>query len=304
MFQAPVHFGGGRLSGSDYACDAATLFSALFIEALKMGQSDSLLKAARIGELLISDVFPFIGSNHYLPKPMLSAVDRVSNKQSQDAAAESDSVQKKVFKKLKYLPAESYLSYFDGSLDPPSELGRFKLGSAALTTKVNLTRELKDDAEPYHVGGYTFAPGAGLYFILQGEYNIALVLEQLQYSGIGGERSSGYGRFGYEVVDVPADLAALLNSGGEQKILLASSAPKREELTDDLLASAKYALKRRSGFIQSTSHSANLQKKRDFYVFAAGSVFSKTFVGDVFDVNATPDAHPVYRYARAMWMGV
>jgi CRISPR-associated protein Csm4 len=56
--------------------------------------------------------------------------------------------------------------------------------------------------------------------------------------------------------------------------------------------------------VQSATHSANPQKKRDLFLFAAGSTFSRPFDGTVFDVNATPGAHPVYRYARALWMEV
>ena len=44
-FQSPVHFGGRRLSDGECTCDAATLFSALYIEALNMGCADDLLCA-------------------------------------------------------------------------------------------------------------------------------------------------------------------------------------------------------------------------------------------------------------------
>ncbi len=55
---------------------------------------------------------------------------------------------------------------------------------------------------------------------------------------------------------------------------------------------------------QQQAEIATLQKKRDLYVFSAGSVFRRGFEGDVFDVNATPGAHSVYRYARSLWMEV
>ena len=66
-FQAPVHFGDGRLSDGEYTCDAATLFSALFIEALKAGCADELLVAAKSGGFSISDAFPYIGERLYIP---------------------------------------------------------------------------------------------------------------------------------------------------------------------------------------------------------------------------------------------
>jgi CRISPR-associated protein Csm4 len=307
-FSAPVHFGDGRLSGGECSCDAATLFSALYIEALRLGLAGPLLDAVRSGELLISDTFPFVGDALYLPKPMLPAGGSVdTGAQPQDGAG--DSVLKKAFKKLKYLPSDSYGDYLTGTLDPVLELGRFELGEPATQTKVNLTREHKDDAEPYHVGSFSFNDNAGLYFIARGAFDLdgllIPLLEQLQYSGIGGERSSGYGRFCYSVstgsplTHIPSKVPSAL-----KHILLSSAAPTPSELNDDLLVGARYGLRRRGGFVQSANHSATPQKRRDFYVFAAGSVFATRFDGDVFDVNATPGAHPVYRYARAMWLEV
>lgn len=62
-------------------------------------------------------------------------------------------------------------------------------------------RETSDDAEPYHVGGFQFAPNCGVYFLVAGSYDLLPLLEQLSYSGIGGKRSSGYGRFEFSVSD-------------------------------------------------------------------------------------------------------
>ena len=87
-------------------------------------------------------------------------------------------------------------------------------------------------------------------------------------------------------------------------VLLSTATPTQDELDDDLLRGARYRVVRKGGFVQSATHSANPQKKRDLYLFTPGSTFGKRFAGDVYDVNVTPGAHPVYRYARAFWMGV
>lgn len=325
-FRGPVHLGQGRLSDSGYSCDAATLFSALFIEALRMGSSDELLEAARSGELGLSDAFPYIENKPYLPKPMLAA----GTFDAQNSARESlderlDSRQRKANKRLAYIPAAHYAGYLSGTFDAVTALEGFDLGKASLQTRVNLTREDSEDSLPYFVGGYTFSPGSGLYFISTGDYDIAPILEQLSYSGLGGKRTSGYGRFEYSIenssplglVRNRADKAARGQQGvrdarlaaekkTEQKtrILLSSALPRCDELSDDLLDGARYRLVRRGGFIQSTAHSGSPQKKRDMYVFAAGSTFERSFEGDIYDVNATPGSHPVWRYARAMWMEV
>ena len=298
-FQAPVHFGDGRLSDGEYTCDAATLFSALFIEALKAGCADELLAAAKSGDLSISDAFPYIGKRLYVPKPMACVSERAAN-----SAESGDSRARKANKALKYIPADKLGDFLGGSFDFVGELGRFNNGASFLRTKVNLTRSTSDDAEPYHVGGYRFAPECGLFFLVNGAYDVRPLMEQLSYSGIGGKRSSGYGRFTFEVCeDAPLRLVDG-SSFGKRAMLLSSARPREDELTDSLLEGARYHLVRKGGFVQSTSHAPTPRKKRSLCLFASGSVFERCFEGDVFDVNATPGAHPVYRYARAMWMEV
>lgn len=302
-FTAPVHFGSGRLTDSESYLTADTLFSALFIEALSMGCADELLTAAQSGKLQISDTFPWIGSTYYLPKP------RVSPPQQRETASEDEqaaSTIKKAFKQLVYIPTSSFSCYLKGSFDPLAEQEKFKLGSSGLIAKVSLERrddpEASGNPDPYHVGVFSFCPDAGLYFIVQGNYDLRPVLDALQYSGLGGKRSSGYGRFEFEVCD-DCVAAAVGSIGDEGKMLLSSAMPKAEELSEDLLEGCSYTLNRRAGFVQSTAYTQQATKKRDFYTFASGSVFARTFDGDVFDVSAGGN-HSVWRYAKAMWLEV
>lgn len=299
-FAAPVHFGRGRLEDGACTCDAGTLFSAMFIEATKMDGEGSFLAAARSGELSISNAFPYIGDVLYLPKP------RAVRREGDGEAGSRDSRAKKASKKLAYIPAASYRDFLLGSFDAVGELKKFSegLGSANIVTKVNLMREHKDDADPYHVGSFSYARHSGIYFIVDGTYDLRPILDSLCYSGIGGERSSGYGRFEYSMTDEDPVREASLKEQGATNILLSTAAPRSEELSDALLEGAQYRVVRCGGFVQSSTHHSSPQKKRDLYLFAAGSMFAKRFAGDVFDVNETPNTHPVYRYARAMWMGV
>jgi len=188
---------------------AATLFSALFIEALKAGCADELLAAAKSGELSISDAFPYIGERLYIPKPMACVSERAAN-----SAESGDSRARKANKALKYIPADKLGDFLSGSFDFVGELERFNNGASFLRTKVNLTRSTSDDAEPYHVGGYRFAPERGLFFLVDGTYDVRPLMEQLSYSGIGGKRSSGYGRFTFEIrEDIPLRLVDESNFG-------------------------------------------------------------------------------------------
>jgi len=306
LFKQPVHFGDGRLYSSNYTFDAATLFSALFIEALRLGSSCELLNAAKNGALLISDAFPFIGDTFYLPKPMLPP--GFFPAEGYEAPDVFDSVAAKELKRMNYIPTRDFGDYLAGSLDPFLVLESFLLGSSTTRTNVNLTYVNKNEAEPYQVGSFSFYKDTGLYIILQGEYDITPLLEQLQFSGIGGERSSGYGRFEYLVSDEDPikgiEAIRTVENDDRCHILLSSAAPTQEETTGELLMDSRYHLVRKGGFIQSQTYAKTFQKKRDVYVFTPGSVFKKEFFGEVIDVDAAKGSHPVYRYARAMWLVV
>ena len=109
-FPVGVHLGEGNLNTSVMNCRADTLFSALYIEALKLGKDKEFYEMAVQGHLLWSDLFPYDKENLYLPKPMIP----ISN------ADEGNSVEKKFYKKLKYIPAsetEESVSNFETVVD-------------------------------------------------------------------------------------------------------------------------------------------------------------------------------------------
>lgn len=296
-FNGPVHFGTKRLGGSDFSIKSDTLFSALFIEALNLGVSTKFL----LEDLLISDTFPFKDNTMFLIKPMIQIESKNQNL-----------TDKKAFKDLKYIPVDMYVPYINGECDG-EDVKDFKdwldIGYSTTLTKVALESMeaiSQKESQPYNVGIHTFSNNSGLYFIAKGDAEslnkLELVLESLQFSGIGGKRSSGYGRFTYEVVN-DSDLESLLKNKGNQKILLSTAMVHEQESLEIILEEANYLLRKRSGFVQSTTYRNTIVKKNDFYSFAAGSVFKKTFLGDIFNVG-NQGKHPVYRYAKALWLEV
>ena len=92
---------------------ADTIFSALCHEAAKEDETGigELVGWAEKGGLRISDVLPFIGETLYIPKPAV----RIQVEQ------EGDSVIKKQFKKLKYIPIDRVEAYLQGKLDHRGE---------------------------------------------------------------------------------------------------------------------------------------------------------------------------------------
>ena len=125
------------------------------------------------------------------------------------------------------------------------------------------------------------------------------VLDMLSFSGIGGKRSSGLGRFSVEKM-VSVDGEHFENPDAVNGYLLLSTALPKEEEMESVLEGAEYLLEKRSGFIQSQSFGEQQRKKCNQYFFKAGSHFTKRFSGDIYQV-AEDGKHPVYRYGKPLF---
>ena len=80
-FKTGVHFGTGMLNESACTFKADQLFSALYIEALKLNLQQQFYDAVKKGNLLISDAFPYIGQQYMIPKPMIYVEQKRQEKQ-------------------------------------------------------------------------------------------------------------------------------------------------------------------------------------------------------------------------------
>lgn len=294
-FTTGVHFGKGMLNDSDYVFHADQLFSAMYIEALKFGNAEEFYKAVSSGRLLFSDALPFASGQYMIPKPLLYV----------EPVNKGDSEEKKKYKQLKYIPVEWIDSFLAGELNfEQNSMKDFGESEQRVMAAVRG----KEDALPYYVGVFHFKQGNGLYIILsyQGddERELAeLLLDSVSYSGIGGERSSGLGMFELKKAGKGKEgLIRLLEKQSQKKLLLSTALPKEDEL-DHALEGASYLLGKRSGFVSSAAYADELRRKKDLYVFMAGSCFKNEFAGDVYDVS-DGGGHPVYRYAKPLFMGV
>lgn len=294
-FPYGVHFGGKNLDECNTTFHADTLFSALYIEALKSGQkvAEQMLKKVREGRMLISDAFPYIGNEYFLPKPMIY-IER-----NEDIG---DSVLKKTAKKLEYISLDKMDSYIAGNMDIKEESKKFEnFGSNQVKTSVAVQE--REKTEPYHVGIYRYMEGNGLYFFVGMEEGMEDdfwdILNMLSFSGIGGKRSSGLGRFDPKKM-IPVEKEHFeKNNATNGYLLLSTSLPKETEM-ESALDGAEYLLEKRSGFIQSASFATEQRKKIDQYFFKAGSRFQNRFDGDVYEVGVG-GKHPVYRYGKPLF---
>ena len=293
-FTTPVHFGTGILNESAISFCADTLFSALYIEAMKCDMADVLYEAVQQGKMLLSDAFPYIGKQYFLPKPMIYV----------EPKEQGDSTVKKQYKKLKYIPVEKFDDFLTGNLDPKSLLS-LELGKEYSQVMSAVRRE--EDTLPYRVGNYLFNEDCGLYVIAAVEdediqYMLDDLFVSLSYAGIGGKRGSGKGRFVLKRGNMDAGLQEMLKRESDRYMLISSALPTENELAN-ALEGATYLLQKRSGFVYSENYADEEMKKRDLYTMQAGSCFKKEFSGDIYDVNEGGN-HPVYRYAKGMFLGV
>ena len=295
-FPNGIHIGNGKLSSSDITVHSDTLFSAMCIETLNIGGEKMLsdfVNMAKNNKLVISDALPYILDTIYIPKPMC----RIRGE-------EQDAVLKKELKKLEYLPIDKLPEYTQGKINPEEINKEFsKLGSRGLYQKVLLKYD--ENNELYSVGIYKFNQNCGLYAIVgcEDEFveNMAeTIMQSLQYSGVGGKRSAGYGRFKYEKCEVP--FLNMLKCDSDRYMTISTCMAADDEL-ESVLDGAAYKLIKRSGFVQSQTYSDTPMKKRDFYMFSKGATFQKRFFGDIFDVSIKGN-HPVYKYAKPMLIGV
>ena len=299
QFSTAVHFGTGGLTTTSNTLMADTVFSALCTEAARAGKDPSeLITAVREGRIRISDALPYIGNRFYVPKPLAEVL----------TDKEGDSSVKKALKKLSYIPVDSLGAYMGGKMDINREADILcqELGQEFLLEKAAV--ETGEETRPYAVDLYRYFEGSGLYICLgyKGEedyYLFSDMMEILSYSGIGGKTSVGYGRFTMKVVNPGKEFSNRLQVGQwKQRMSLSGCIPKPEEL-EAVMERAGVKLVKRSGWVSSGIKGEALRKRRDLYMFAAGSVFDTDFSGCLCDLS-DGGSHPILRYGYPMLMGV
>lgn len=299
-FTTAVHIGKNKLEDAEHIINADTIFSALCQEALLSGGNpllEELIDRVNENKIRISDALPFNHNTYYLPKPMLY----VNNEKNQNVRL------KKEFKKLECIPSDKIVDFLEGNIDVKFESDVYKnIGSSYIRTMA----AIGDETSPFSVGTFTFGNGWGLYLIIGYLENTDLsLIEELLigigYSGIGGKKSSGLGKFNLLNAKLPESLLIKLQCESDKPgtyMSLSVSMPAESEL-EDVLVGSQYSVIRRSGFVSSATYSEKMLKKKDAYFFKAGSTFIRTFNGVVKDVS-NDGKHPVLRYAKPIFLEV
>lgn len=334
-----VHFGssvaGFGVEEVDETCHSDTLFSGIINQLAAVEHLIPNFNLKKFLEEFDSPSPPFRissfgivkGTDYFLPKPLIEPTIF--------ATEQSLSEYKKDFKKLKWIHLEDFhkwqnklLSgddvekYFESySNVPPPKAPAF----LKTLTKTQHRQDRETDASQiYHVGQLFYGDEVYPFFFV--EFNSELlswdwfkeVLQLLGISGLGGRRSSGYGKFtlrydpiliGDDETTWPKEVrdttkhgkaiklwSKVLNHESEGRYLFSLLKPKVINENDYLA----YQLLIRKGWFFSNS-SFYQMKRKTVYMFSEGSILSKPVEGEL--LNISPDElpnehHEIYRYGH------
>ena len=331
-FLTPVHFGdaanGGFLDKIAMSCSADTLFAALCNEAALQGEAVVQQFVEKVSEkkIAFSSLMPYFrvldkekkketDIHFYLPKPLLT--DEV-NKQSAKSFQEMKQLATKLKKQKKtsFIRAsqiKQLLQSRKNGVAPELQVDEFAV--PFVCGRVNLRDE---KPQPYYVGSYVFADNAGLYLLCSVEDDadvdfVENLLISLGASGIGGKRSSGYGKFA--LADVSCKLSSdggkyddnsaialmLFAADSSLQMCVAPLCPQQEDVLS--VKAGAYRLVKRGGFISSPELGENV-KRDSIYMLAEGSCFSKRLEGRMLEQSIAGLSHRVYRNGLGMFLGL
>jgi CRISPR-associated protein Csm4 len=299
-FHSPLHVGhdqaGIGVENVQTTIHSDTLFSALVSAA---AQRDPALvdKLVAAGALRFSSCFPYDRNHYYLPRPLLPP----------PAWFGPDA---RDIRQTDFLVADDFLFWVSARL-PPDRRAMAARGRRAADVAVcevrprNVVDRASSHTVLYHCGGVTFKHDAGLFFILEADDDGRALVEQaldtLSVFGLGGERSSGYGRFTYSLVETQQPPWPELRANqGDVSCLLSLWYPAEDELRG-LAATAKaYRTIPRKGWLFSAK-ACRQMKRKTCHMFAEGSVFGLNPVGCVADLTPPGfSGHDIHRWGRAL----
>ncbi len=322
-FLTPVHFGntanGGALDRVAINCSADTLFAALCNEAAAQSAElvESLVQKLESGALVLSSLLPYWRTadedfQFYLPKPLLKPADEQRQLPQSYAEVKSLRSQIKKQKKSTYVRASQLQALLQGS----RELEAHEFAVPLVAGRVGLRDE---QPRPYYVGSYVFSPQAGLYLVcgVQDEADIDLLrdlLVSLGYSGIGGKRSSGYGKFavpeeeeidlyedGGRYVDDSEIAFMLYDTQSRLQMCIAPLCPLQQDA--ETVKNGCYKLIKRGGFVASAAAGENV-KRDSVYMLQEGTCLERRLLGKMLQQSVESLPHKVYRSGMGMFVGL
>ena len=316
-FRSPLHLGrrGVGLEETEISISADTLFSAIcqtwrtfYGEEVL---TDFLAQYETSEPFLLTSAFPFADDTRFFPKPLVI-----------DPKIRFSDDDRKKLKKVRFLSERRFRQIVDGELSASDSADLIQdndlindgqlwihnddkcprtVWKTDKRPRVTLDRQ-SSASEIWHLKAIKFETGCGLWFDVQFDTEeiqtqIETILHVLGDTGIGGERSAGYGIF--DLHSEPTDPQP--ESESDRFITLAPIGPRDADELDRLIQgdNVGYTLEERSGWIGSSEGSG--LRRQQVWMFAEGSVLNGNGAQGGRLVDLRPDAcpHPVWRYAYA-----
>jgi len=320
-FVTPVHFGdtaqGGTLENLSLTFSSDSFFGACCNElAHNTEVLYTFIDNVMNGRIVMSSLFPYYidGDNwqYYVPVPMIrvETADIVTRSYTE---TKLEAIKQKRLKKRAYMRA-SQVKHFSDTVQYHIDGAMPIFVERNVTTQVNMRGT---QSRPYYVGNYRFMPNAGLYIIIgfsdesQKIFFDALI-ESIGYTGIGGKRSSGYGKF--ELADDPTwlsegfyedDIALYDMISAPQESIRMCMSTCVPQMVEDIqqLKQGQFKLKKRSGFVVAEGTTTQV-KRKSYYALAEGSISQHSIEGAVIKIESDALPYAVYRNGRGFWIGV
>lgn len=285
-----AHFGDGHLNQSQLTFTSSRLYSALFLEALHMNKAEEFFNLTNQDDFVLSDAFPYIDGQPFLPKPI--GYPKMNNNEVKIEELKKLRSDTKKIKKIVAIPFDKFDDFINKKADILYLVSQqSKLGQSTVL--------IRKGENPYEVALTSYQ--SEVYVLANQSDLLDELMESLQYSGLGGKRSSGYGRFDLTISSLPDDLSKrITNNTNYNCMLLSTSIPTNDELNNAIDDEAAYLLSKSSGYIYSETAS-KLIRKRNLYKFAAGSTFSHSYYGSIVDVRPDNFLHPVWNFSKGLF---
>ncbi len=244
---------------------------------------------------IISSGYPFAETIFFLPTPLLPHYRETGKK-----LRKTHFVSQRIFERVindELIEDSTSRSkgnaFMDVSEDHSLESLESILWAKREPPQVTLDRETSS-SEIYHVGEVAFSKDCGLYFLvdLRDETfgnKLEAAVRLLGDEGIGGERSSGRGRFTLEIGSL-----RIRTQESKTSVTLSLYHPRKDEVAAGLMSRSYYKLTTRRGWIFSFA-TRSLRKKTVRMVEEGSVIPSGDLRGSIVDV--TPEemkAHRVY----------
>lgn len=321
-FETPVRFGidkaSSNLTTTAFTANSDTVFSAIASEWARIYGSESLetfINETMNERFVLSDLLPYKRSSEeyeiYIPKPILY----LEKSKEKSLNIEEINTDKKKIKKITHIgisEIERYMTYLKSGGKISFGMVKESIYAEISTTKAYVRRN--EDTLPYYVAGVKFYSDAGLCFVTKTTERIKekldIVIDSLSTSGIGGKKSSGFGKFISDSVEigpnsnsVELELWKMLEKESSHYISISAVLPEKNEIDAVSGQNCGYQLFLRKGFISSIDFGQGYYKRKQVVMIKAGSVFKYKIKGKIIDVSDAGN-HKVYRNGKGMYLGV